>query len=167
MQREGRGGALVGVWCALGLMITVAWAQTAVAQCNRINWLRSIYCSLEKVEGGVHRHEEASQRRTSVQADQPCNGEEICRASARCDARQSVRHCARKIAPQLPTVLGVTFVAMIVAMAGDAIAEFCWASGDGPHRAGRDPVRGGWREALDPHLKVEDKWSTVVPRRSI
>jgi hypothetical protein len=71
MKREGRCGALLGVWCAIGLTVTVAWAQTAATQINRMNWLRSIYSSLPKVEGGVHGHEEASKRRASVQAISP------------------------------------------------------------------------------------------------
>jgi hypothetical protein len=47
---------------------------------------------LSKVEDGVYGHEKAAKRLASLQEMRPCNGEEICGASARFDARQSMRN---------------------------------------------------------------------------
>jgi hypothetical protein len=87
MKREGRCGALLGVWCAIGLTITMVWAQTAATQFNRINLVVLNLSQFGEgrrwcpwVQGGI---EEAG----VCAGDQPCNGEEIRRASARFDAR--------------------------------------------------------------------------------
>jgi hypothetical protein len=60
--------------------------------CQRRTILRAISRSLSKVEDGGYGHEKAAKRLASLQKMRPCNGEEICGASARFDARQSLRN---------------------------------------------------------------------------
>jgi len=53
--------------------------------------IRSISSSVSKGGERVHGHEKVSKKPTSLQAMRPGTGEEIHRASARCDARQTLR----------------------------------------------------------------------------